>query len=323
MTIATGTLPPWHDSDHILNTQREPSARPASKGVVNALLLANAGTLMREARNHFLPSHDKGLARALTGYSQLLAGAVGMQHYGTKFIEHPSMRSALGFTAYTGFAAEGFFRMYEGELTHPQATAAVGAATALIKAAIGGPLTTIPYVLDAMCNVAEYAHGATGELSGAMAAMHAFTQHWRTSDLAGLQRNTGRVMVLIAAFKTLGLAADREPGPIDQAKFERGVRDAYRRLDGEEWGRRIDRAEEASPLALKACMENFFLAMLKHEPDVPHQFAHVIDESPVVAEALIRAHPDPALQAMQQLEVDDPQRTSQLRTRYKVDAAFR
>jgi hypothetical protein len=307
MVIATSILPTDPgETDHPLMREgvpRELTFRHAALRS-NFLQAWTGACLIAESVNHFVPQPDKGLARQLVGLAQGAAGALGVYHYGSKAADHPSAHNLMGTLTALGFLTEGSLRVKEAFKVHPQATAVAGLLTAAGKATNAGVLSTIPYVLDALCNMAEFAHGwkdPRQQANGPLPALHAFTQQWRTRDLAALQRGTGVAMMLIAAAKTALVATRPDTPDLRAQRFARDVTASWDALRLDHWISALDEAAAQSPEALAAVGADFVKALEKTEPSVPHQFAHVMRDAPAQAKRIIERHPDAARQAAQAL----------------------
>jgi hypothetical protein len=280
--------------------------------------------LAGEGHSHFVAQPYKTAFRALLGKAQILTGLAGMGHYGSKFHKDPSLHNALGVVAYTLYGAEGAARMAEAMNPHLPWSSLLGFGTAAIKAANGGPLTTIPYMLDAACNGAEYAHSVPhASKPGLLKAAQEFTHTWETANLAKLQRVKGRAMILVAALKTLDLALAGDPAEISEREFATAVNQAYDRLEGDKWETKLEAAAEKSPEALEQAIHELFQETGKEALSTSLKFAHVLEGAPVDAKRLIERSPVLSSIAAQELREGARERYDQIRERYGVSSAFK
>lgn len=322
MTIWTATLPTGpSDVDHPLNRPVPPGAIHTYKHAPwtsNVLQFSTGLLLMQEGGNHALKDF-KGVGRTLTGYGQALNGLLGTVHYGVKFVHHPSLHNAGGTLAYGLQLAEGTARMFEAELKHPQVTAVSGAFSAGVKAANAGPLSTWPYVLDCLCNVAEWAHGVNGEVAGVVAGLHALTRQWQTRDLASLQRGTGAALVAISVVKNLMLAAALDPKALQQQRYVNALREAWDVVRGDLWEAELAAAK--TPAAQEAVVVRLFHHMAGLETDTaPQALAGLLEHAPVLAKKIVESFPRLALDTAGELRRSDPQRFAALGEKYGVSA---
>jgi hypothetical protein len=327
MTIATGTLPNWPtDTDHPLTRPFDPQDAHKVQHAPhrsNLLQFSTGLSLVAESMSHFVPQPDKALVRQLIGLGQAGTGALGVYHYTSKFRNDPTLHNAMGALCYGGFMAEGGLRMWESGLKHPQRTAGVAGLVDLMKALNSGVASTGPNLMASLCNLAEWADSLKGQHKGAIGALQAFTREWRTQDLAALQRNTGRIMMAIAALKSAALALQRDRAEHDTEQFGRRVEDAWHRLHGEHWEAALDEAGRRSPEALEAVTTELLASLDSATPSLPRQFAHVLEHSPGAAKALIDRHPHAATAAVVELARESPAAMERLRRRYGADAFTR
>jgi len=262
--------------------------------ISNAMLTTTGAALIAEGYSHFLPGAWKAVGRALTGYVQAATGGIGIGHYGHKSVKDPNLHNALGVLGSMLFLGEGISRMFEGEKAHLNRASAFGFLAAATKSANGGPLTTIPFAIDALCNGAEFVHGQSDPRNHLVKVAQQLTHAWKTADLAALQRGTGRVMILIAVVKTLLPGASQSVGAASRQDFERELGEAFDRVEGRKWEQALESSSRISSQAFCEKLDEFLGALDQQLPPESRRLGEAMSSS--VQEGLVRRkrHPQAA-----------------------------